>query len=164
MHDHSALLEKIMERAETIRKSHDCPSLTRDFIVVAAISVMDEAEDAQNRKDEEFQKTRSLLENLSRERTLLAETLEKWRGKASTMETYAISARKGTSLRIARERTRPKLRFKEPSLVAGHYMEQLRHADTEEVILLLVMLLLSADGAGIGTLLLGLILLAGRGD
>ena len=35
---------------------------------------------------------------------------------------------------------------------------------TEEVILLLVMLLLSADGAGIETLLLGLILLAGRGD
>ena len=35
---------------------------------------------------------------------------------------------------------------------------------TEEVILLMVMLLLSADGAGIETLLLGLILLAGRGD
>lgn len=33
---------------------------------------------------------------------------------------------------------------------------------TEEVILLMVMLLLSADGAGIETLLLGLILLAGR--
>ena len=35
---------------------------------------------------------------------------------------------------------------------------------TEEVILLMVMLLLSADGAGVETLLLGLILLAGRGD
>ena len=34
----------------------------------------------------------------------------------------------------------------------------------EEVILLLVMLLLSADGAGIETLLLGVVLLAGRGD
>ena len=33
----------------------------------------------------------------------------------------------------------------------------------EEVILLLVMLLLSADGAGIETLLLGVVLLAGRG-
>ncbi len=33
---------------------------------------------------------------------------------------------------------------------------------TEEVILLMVMLLLSADGAGVETLLLGLILLAGR--
>ena len=34
----------------------------------------------------------------------------------------------------------------------------------EEVILLLVMLLLSADGAGIETLLLGVVLLAGRGE
>lgn len=34
----------------------------------------------------------------------------------------------------------------------------------EEVILLLVMLLLSADGAGIETLLLGVVLLAGRGN
>ena len=34
----------------------------------------------------------------------------------------------------------------------------------EEVVLLLVMLLLSADGAGVETLLLGVILLAGRGE
>ena len=34
----------------------------------------------------------------------------------------------------------------------------------EEVVLLLVMLLLSADGAGAETLLLGVILLAGRGE
>ena len=34
----------------------------------------------------------------------------------------------------------------------------------EEVILLLVMLLLSADGAGVETLLLGVVLLAGRGE
>ena len=61
----SDLLNRIMDRAELLRKENECSSLTRDYIIVAAIMVMDEGM-SHDQDAEEFDKAKELLSGFTR--------------------------------------------------------------------------------------------------
>lgn len=98
----SALLDRIMEHAENLRRENDCSALTRDYIIIAAISVLDKAGPS-DRGTEEYDKTRTLLANLSRQEDLLKKVLDKWHGKTiPSSEGMILATKRGKSLNTAR--------------------------------------------------------------
>ena len=94
----SDLLNKIMDRAEALCKEHECDSMTRDYIVVAAIFVMCEDKSVDHDTDE-YAKTVELLSNLSKDRKSLDGVLSKWeRKEIPYSERTILSTKKGRSL------------------------------------------------------------------
>ena len=99
----SALLNAIMERARNLSEEKKCSGLTRDYIIVAAISVLDEQNDAAHQADEEYIRTRKLFADFSREASLISGILETWSGKTIPYtEALILTTKKGKSLNIAR--------------------------------------------------------------
>ncbi len=79
----SALLSRILEKAENLCRENECRGLSRDYIIVAAISVLDQSAVPAEKEEgfDEFKNARELLSGLSRDGKLLQEVLEKRRQK-----------------------------------------------------------------------------------
>lgn len=125
----SDLLNRIMDRAELLRKENECSSLTRDYIIVAAIMVMDEGM-SHDQDAEEFDKAKELLSGFTREKKTLNNVLEKWKKKEiSYTEKMILSTKKGKSVHLA------KLLDKK-QLTADIYLAELLKDTTSAIMLL----------------------------
>ncbi len=123
----SPLLDAILNRAEELCKSNSCSGLTRDYIIVAAIAVLEEKDGSEGSQDDEFQKAKSLLAELSHEKSLLDSVLEKWNSKKVPMtESMILSTKKGKSLNTA-------MLASKTQLTADIYLAELLHEDTPAI-------------------------------
>ena len=114
----SALLEEILTLAETLRKQSACSGMTRDHILVAAITVVDRAGPGRKEEDGELAAAAELLSGLSRERSDLDRVLNAWRDRdVPRTEVMLLATEKGKALRAARE-------LNSPSLTAGLYLAE----------------------------------------
>lgn len=105
----SELLNKIMDRAEALCKERECSSLTRDYIIVAAISVTDECVSSEQDADE-YTKTKELLSVFTRDKKPIDSVLEKWHKKEIPYtERMILSTKKGKSLHLAKLLERKRL-------------------------------------------------------
>ena len=91
-----------MDRAEALCKEKECSSLTRDYIIIAAISVMDECVSSEQDADE-YAKTKELLSIFTRDKKPIENVLEKWHKKEIPYtEKMILSTKKGKSLHLAK--------------------------------------------------------------
>ena len=59
--NNSKLLDRIMQHADELRKANNCPAVTRDYIVLSALSVLNE--NARKKEfDAETEEYKKLLE------------------------------------------------------------------------------------------------------
>lgn len=99
----SALLDSIMQRAARLTEENGCSGLTRDFIIIAAIAVLDEQEASGSRSDEEYLRTKELLSGFSRDAALISSVLEAWNHKdIPYTEKMILSTKRGKSLNTAK--------------------------------------------------------------
>lgn len=99
---YSELLTKIMDRAEALCKEKECSSLTRDYIIIAAIAVTDEAASSGQDVDE-YIRTKNLLSGFTRDRKPLESVLEKWQKKEIPYtEKMILLTKKGKSFHLAK--------------------------------------------------------------
>ena len=102
----SALLDQIMKCAYELCKKNECSGLTREYIVIAAMTVLDAAK-TPDQDAEEYSKTKELLSNLSREEGLIRGVIQAWQKKSiPSKEGILLSAARGNSISAARRSSR----------------------------------------------------------
>ena len=76
---YSAFLKSILDRAAAFCDENMCSGITRDYIIVAALTILREAdtEKPQTAEEEEYQETIRLLQSFDREQAKLNSVLIK---------------------------------------------------------------------------------------
>ena len=112
----SLLLTKIMERAEKLSRENNCGGLTRDYIVVAAIAVLDETPAD---RGEEYERTRQLLAGFSRDGDLVDDVLGKWRSGDTANEMILLVMKNSRLQQEARQADPARRAVRSPACVGG---------------------------------------------
>ncbi len=98
----SSLLKRILDQAKQLCVEYKCGGMTRDYILVASIFVLDEMNRSDGQPDGEAVRTQKLLEGYSRQADQLDGILERWRDKsASLTESLILSTQKARALKKA---------------------------------------------------------------
>lgn len=105
----SPLLDRIYDKARALCEENRCRGLTRDYIVIAAVMVLNEDEtDALG--DEEHRNTRRLLDREPLDERGLNLLLEKWKGISIPLsEAMMLTTQMGKAVRTAQEMKRTRL-------------------------------------------------------
>lgn len=77
---YSSLLDTIMARAQFLCAERECSSVTRDYVFVAALNILDSITelDAAIYDSDDIEKTRALLQQYTKDRNRQNKVLEKW--------------------------------------------------------------------------------------
>ena len=107
----SSLLNEILQQAEILINENHCSGLSRDYIVIAAIRVIDQKEkDGSSEPSEEYKETLQLLRQYSRDPEALNEVLKNWQGKdIPTNEKVILSLNKSRAIETAKALMRSEL-------------------------------------------------------
>ena len=99
----SELLNQILERADSLCRDNRCSGLNRDYILVAAMAVLDECGSAASETSEEIRDAQKLLAAFSRDESLIRSVLDQWHEKKVPItESMILSVQKGKALNLAR--------------------------------------------------------------
>ncbi len=108
MHN-SALLDRIMEAAEILCLENEC-GMSRDYLVLASLSVLEVAAGAGNAEEPELAELRKLLEPYAGDSERRARVLQNWHGKAASLaERMILSTGRGKALNRAKREGRTEL-------------------------------------------------------
>lgn len=100
---YSVLLTSIMQHAQRLCAERECSDLTRDYIIVAAINILDSITPSDSITQDEVTEARALLEKFTRDESRLNSTLEKWQQKTVPVaERITLLAQREKALRAAR--------------------------------------------------------------
>ena len=77
----SELLNQILERADSLCRDNRCSGLNRDYILIAAMAVLDECGSAASETSEEIRDAQKLLAAFSRDESLIRSVLDQWHEK-----------------------------------------------------------------------------------
>ena len=81
--NNSKLLDRIMQHADELRKANNCPAVTRDYIVLSALSVLNENARKKefDAETEEYKKLLEAMRPIIRGNVSVTEVLKGWNGK-----------------------------------------------------------------------------------
>ena len=101
----SAFLNQILDTAEELRKENRCSAVTRDHVVVAALTIIGNPNQTESFPDskDEIEQVRSLLQGYITESSFLQTVLEKWSGKeVPSSERIVLLTQKNRALAAAK--------------------------------------------------------------